>query len=188
MNALLPIDATGIATVAAVAALIYLAWLGPRLNQARECRAAAVELSARLDEAARLRAELAQAEARAREIRMRVEQAPRFLRPLDAMNARLSELTNLAVECGLSLETLSPGQPSRLERLVRVPVRMAGRGGYADCVRFLEAVHARFPDVEVEGLRLVSPGESGGPASFAIDCAWLADHSGTPTTQAAPKG
>lgn len=175
MQALLPIDAAGIATVAGIAALIYLAWVGPLLAELRESRAAAVELASRLDEAARLRGELAQAEARARQARQRVEEAPRILRPLDGMNARLSELTNLAMECALSVEALSPGEPMRQERLVRVPVRLAGRGGYADVVRFLETLHARFPDVDVEGLRLASPGEAGGSATFSIDCAWLAD-------------
>lgn len=187
-KALLPIDAAGLGVAAAIAGLIYFAWIGPALRESRESRVAAAELSARLDEVTRLKGELAQAEARAREARQRVEQAPRILHPLSAMNARLSELTNLAVECSLVVESLAPGEPARQERLIRVPLRVSGRGGYADCVRFLEHVHEQFPDVDVEGIRLVSVREDGADASFALDCAWLAAHEVAPVAKPASGG
>lgn len=185
----LPIDAAGLALVVAIAAIAYFALVGPILDKARDARASSVALATRLEEVGALRGELARAEARAREARLRVEQAPLILRPLGAMNARLSELTDLAVECALSIEALTPGQPVRQERLVRVPVRLAGRGRYADCVRFLGFVHDRFPDVDIDGFRLVSMGEGdAAAASFSIDCAWLAAREGASTAPTPPKG
>ncbi|MBM4109251.1 MAG: hypothetical protein FJ255_10655 [Phycisphaerae bacterium] len=188
-SALLPIDAAGMATAAAIAAVAYFALVGPTLDRAREGRAASAELAGRLEEVGRLKGELAAAERRARESRMRVEQAPRILRPIDAMNARLAELTTLAEECSLSIEAMAPGVAARQERLIRVPVKMGGRGRYADCVRFLDLLHERFQDVDVDGFRMMTLGEeTGGSASFSIDCAWLAAREAAHEASAPPKG
>jgi Tfp pilus assembly protein PilO len=91
------------------------------------------------------------------------------------INAQLAKLGIAAEEVGMVLTETAPGQPEEGAALVRIPIRIAGKGHYPDFARFLRTLNDRMKDVVVVGFSLSGRADTPTePATFSVDLLWYA--------------
>lgn len=177
----------GAATIHAIGASVILAALGvvffggvrPIMEQRRVERAATVEAAALRVDLNLARTEFAEVERARDEVEARVGSSRVELQPLGALNAQVAGLTALLEGAGLTIESMTPGQPERAARHASVRIRVVGRGSYTGATRALDALHGAFPDVHVELVR-VRAGSAGASedGTFEFVCVWIAGRAG----------
>ncbi len=110
----------------------------------------------------------------------RLDKSGVSLLALSGRNTRMGELTELAVECGLRLDRLQPGEPTPGEMFTITPIMMQGAGSYSDAAMFLHLIVERFADVSARSFRLEAQGDPDRKASFVFELAWYADPADLP--------
>jgi Tfp pilus assembly protein PilO len=91
------------------------------------------------------------------------------------INSQLAKLGIAAEEVGVVLTETAPGQSEEGSSLVRIPIRIAGKGHYPDFARFLHLLDDRMKDVVVVGFSLSGRAETPTePATFSVDLLWYA--------------
>lgn len=169
------LHAAGAATILAIASLWYATAIHP-LEQARAERqsreAALVEQQRRLSELSSQRQVLsAEIQRLRKQLSDRVDLLPR-----SRMNERLARLTELATECGLTIDELSPKDWIARGALAEVPINATLRGDFADIARFMNALHDRTPDVDVRSFDIGgTPSRGSEDIRAALVLAWYAD-------------
>jgi Tfp pilus assembly protein PilO len=173
-NALTPIDAAGIAVIAACTFVAY--WLGIAPVQRAVIQAAqdreALETATR---------ELSDVETALRESRSQLQKAQALLEsnevrlePVSHTNARLKLLADMAEEAGLHVSEVTPGSVVTGARFNRVPIRVSGSASYTDVAAFVGRVHAQFRDTAIVQLSLVGrPEEPDAKAQFGLELVWF---------------
>ncbi|XAL98860.1 hypothetical protein OT109_14875 [Phycisphaeraceae bacterium D3-23] len=88
-------------------------------------------------------------------------------------NRRVAELSAMAHEYGLTLASTQPGGETMMSYYAFVPVVIGGEGKLGDFVRFLGALHSRFPDMGVQGFEIVRDPLGGG--RFTLGLNWFVE-------------
>ena len=99
----------------------------------------------------------------------------RPLRPVGEFNRVLATLNQAAVEVGLTLDQIMPGESDQSEGIERQRISVSGRGSYQGAIAFLETLRDRFPDVTVLAFSATrGPADSSGEATVSLELAWHA--------------
>ncbi len=88
------------------------------------------------------------------------------------INARLVELRGLARERGLTMDGLKPGEPEYDAHYGIVRIQLDGRSQFADLVRFVRDVRARFQDVTVRAVHVRADRDPLEPPTFGLELTW----------------
>lgn len=178
------LDGIGIAALIAIVAAAYAVGVHPALDR----RAIAER------DAATLATETANAESAARELAAaqklrdtvlanRSEQLA--LEPASQVNARIGRLTALANEEAISIQQLTPGEPTfeSGKPFTAVPIRVQGGGSFMDCIEFLRRLREEHRDIAVPaiGLSIGEPASENAPAhlDMTLDLVWHAAPDGS---------
>lgn len=169
------IDLAGFACIAALTGAGWLAGVQQEFNRRARAAAAQAAASALEDDAAK-------AVDRARSLRQTIDSANALLaadhfapRPKDRLNDVLAQITALAEQCALSIDSLSPGQTRTHPLFEIVDLRLTARGQFPDLQRFLHRLHEDQPDLSVRGFVLTGdPARPDNPLGLQIDVAWNA--------------
>lgn len=95
------------------------------------------------------------------------------LQPSTSINQRIAELTSLAGECKLEMQSIQPGTVASTPRFAQIPIQVAGTGSYRTCADFLHRLREQFPDTAVRAFELsVSPGDPTAETSFNVQLTW----------------
>lgn len=133
------------------------------------------QLRQRHQEAETLAGQLDELRGTLRRTKRLVADHPLRLKSLERLNHRLSRLTNLADDNGLSIDTLQPADAKSARHFHRVPIEMSGRGQFSEAQQFLQQLHQRVPDITLARLSLDGrPGQPDEPATFSFDLLWYA--------------
>lgn len=107
------------------------------------------------------------------------------LRPASDFNRVLASLNQAALESGIMLDQLNPGDVERTEETTRFRLSIAGRGSYPAAVTFLSLLRTQFPDVTVLALSATRGStDTQGAALLSLDLAWHAQPDRPPNRSA----
>ncbi|HED54914.1 MAG TPA: hypothetical protein ENJ00_12050 [Phycisphaerales bacterium] len=101
------------------------------------------------------------------------------LSDISEINTRLADLTAVAEESGVMVESIRPGEEQSAERYRAIEISLVGKASYPQARAFLHAVHLSHPDVGLRALtfdRLGRDAESGG--RIHADLVWFAAPTG----------
>lgn len=148
------VDLMGVGMVAVAIAGMYIGGVRPL----QLAYADTVSLKAELWVAKNKMAEQKSSESRATEtaqqLTQRLEDLDIELSSIDQMNTRLSRVTSIAEDAGMTLESVRPGAEVRTDRYRAVAISLVGRTGYIEAGNFLEELLRQFPDTGLEGIRI----------------------------------
>lgn len=189
------IHAAGIAGVIALSIVGYVAALRPALRATERREEAHQSASQAAKQAATAEAELTDARRKMIQIETDLKSVEVQLIPSGRVNQQIDRLATLAESHQIKLDQLSPGKTTSSRWFSAVPIRMSGTGSFVSCVKFIESVGQRFPDVAVQGLKIDSrwaPGQTAGSSSpkttggggGASENAAVRSAAGTPTPAA----
>lgn len=146
------IDGIGIAMVAAVAGVLYVAGVRPL----QEAHAETVKLRAELWAAnSRLtdrKGTEEKAVASAKRLSDRLASLAVQLSSIERMNTRLSDLTHAAETSGMVIEAIRPGASTSQERYRAVTITLTGRCTYQQAAAFLDNLRTSFADTGLQGI------------------------------------
>jgi Tfp pilus assembly protein PilO len=136
-----------------------------RLAQVQEQRAQSAELQIR-------KRELTESLA---EVRQRLEASPLRLKSFGQINFRVAQINKMACEGGMLIEEIELGTARDSDRYRMVPIRVSGRGEFAQLVEVLRELRARFADTAIASIEI--RGDAGrtelAPA-FEMQLVWYA--------------
>ena len=67
------------------------------------------------------------------------------LQPATSINQRIAELTALAGECKLEMQSIQPGTIATSPRFAQIPIQVSGAGSYRTCADFLRRLRTHSP-------------------------------------------
>lgn len=175
MTTLRKIDMAGAGACVAITALGYVFVAEPMVERATAREAAQAQLAEQRALAEEAEASLVQLRKDVSQLEQAVEAEPLSLQPLDRLNARLAQIAATAAEAGVELDQLEPGRPAADRHYMTVPIRVAGKGGYAASSRFVHQLHEQMPDTAVASVDL--NGRARGRATagaFRLELVWHA--------------
>lgn len=109
------------------------------------------------------------------------------LSPPGLLAQRLTEIPAVAARQGVKVAEIQPGAAVALDGLAKQPIRFSGEGGYVDVVKFLDALDAELPDVEVTAISIFSLSNADQPtARFSADVSWYTLPGGATAAPAKP--
>jgi Tfp pilus assembly protein PilO len=105
--------------------------------------------------------------------------SPVRLQPAALINQRLAAVTQLATECGLSLDEVRPGNGVDSTHFQTVPIRIVGGGHYPECAGFLRKLRQTFGDMGVRQFMVTNLNASAPSAtptaSFQAELVWFTE-------------
>jgi len=177
------VDGGGLGAIAVLA----LVWWGLGVQPLMEARASRErekdELIAKRDELRALEDQAQSTDARVARLKQEIEGANVRLARSAEVNWRVDGLTQLALDAGLRLDAIKPGEPVPGAKYTTVPIRISGLGTYQTSAAFLRAMHERFPDVGIASFDLrAKPEPPVTKATCTFDLVWFTQ----PTAPPAP--
>lgn len=184
------IDMAGVGVCVLAAGLAYGTIVRPILNAKIDERMMAMSLASDTAEIERTRASIAESERQADDVRRRIEQADVQLHSTDQLNIRLGELSELARQSGLTVQTMRPKPVVVGPRFTVTPIELKGTGGYRAVDALISAMHRSMRDLRVVGLEIeaqrtpavagsISTAENESTAgAFSIEVSWYSDSAG----------
>lgn len=171
-----PVFAAGAGVCAAITLVVWFTVLSPALRQRDARIAKSNELVARRHKAGEVAGSLSAVRKKTETVESALQQTAMRLEPATLVNDRLARLTELANECGLSVDEVQPGQTTDGPHYQSVALKLAGSGNYPACARFLHRLHDTFPDTGVRGMDTSnnSPNPVVPVVSFRLDLVWHA--------------
>lgn len=151
----------GVCVLVVLTGGFWLTSIKPALARAREARAlraSMVEASTRVHTLEQLARDT---EIEVKEASEQLENVSIRLVSIDERNTRLSDLTSLATRVGLTVDEVSPSEPTSGEFFDEVRIRLRGRGSYPDVARFMHRLSEEQPDTEVRTFRTAGNGYEG---------------------------
>ncbi len=95
------------------------------------------------------------------------------LQAATSINQRIAELTALAGESKLEMQSIQPGTIATSPRFAQIPIQVSGSGTYRTCADFLRRLRMKFPDTSVRAFELaVTPGDPTATTSFSFQLIW----------------
>ena len=172
-RALLQIDAIG-AVVCLVASLaVFFAVLGPLIKQRSFLANQRDKLAARRDESSCLGASMRTLGNQLATVEQELTRSETRLGSSDRTNQRLAALTALFYDCSLAVDDIQAGKIAAGHIWDLVPINIAGRGKYVQCVTALGRLRQRFADMSVARFRLQGdPARSEEPEAFRFQLLW----------------
>lgn len=174
------VDAVGFGMVGVVIAGMYLAGVRPL----QAVYADSVSLKAELWIAKNKLEESQESESRATstadELSAKLAEFDIELSSIDQMNTRLSLVTSIAEDAGVTLESVRPGAEVKTEKYRAVAISLVGRAGYVQAGEFLEDLLNQFPDTGLESIRFERINAQGSIAGrLQLDMVWYAAPDGS---------
>lgn len=189
------VDAAGLGACAILALVWYFAGLQP-ISEARASRdTLEAQLAEREDAVTSLYQDRSGRQTEINELEAQLDRAAVQMKPAEHVNTRVQELNRLAAgfpdgdggapDLRLRVDEIQPGAPKVLSRYTTVPIRLAGRGSYAACTRFLHDLKRQFPDTGIVGFELRSePDSPDKPPYFSFNLLWYAAPAAPPAPAA----
>ena len=171
-----PVYAAGAAVCAFVSAVLWFAVLSSALQQRAARHARAAELRDRRHKAGETAGALAALRRKSASVEKSLQKTALRLEPAALVNDRLARLTDLANECGLSVDEVQPGKTTDGPHFQTVALHLAGSGSYPACAKFLHRLHDDFPDTRVRTMETAntSPNPLVPQVAFRVDLLWYA--------------
>lgn len=168
-------DAVGAGVLIAILVSLVAIGIGPVRSARSAAQASREAFERRVGEARDLARVVQDMTANVDRLQNELRRLDIVLKPPSMLNARLAEAAELAARHGIEVDQLTPATPEKNAKLSRIPIRMAGRGSFIECVSFLEAMHREFRDVAVRSVRLKAVPDAGGVgAELQVELAWSA--------------
>ncbi|GAB5495145.1 MAG: hypothetical protein Phyf2KO_02250 [Phycisphaerales bacterium] len=169
------VDIIGVGLIAAVVSGMYLGGVQPLQSAYSET----VSLKAELWLSQKKLTEREESEQRASNsaeiLTERLEQLDIELLSIDQINSRLSTLTAIAEQAGMTLEGLRPGDEARAERYRAIEITLVGRVDYLQAVEFLGQLRKQLPDTGLLGIRFERiANEEGVSGRLQLEMVWYA--------------
>ena len=101
------------------------------------------------------------------------------LSDISEINTRLADLTAVAEQSGVIVESIRPGEEQSAERYRSIEISLTGKASYPHARAFLNAVHSSHPDIGLRAMtfdRLGRDADSGG--RIHADLVWFAAPTG----------
>lgn len=157
----------------------YALGVRPLMDQATHDSALREELKDRRATASRLAGEAADLQREVNAGKELLARSPVRLQPAALINQRLAAVTQLATECGLSLDEVRPGIGVDSTHFQTVPIRLVGGGRYPACATFLRKLRQTFGDMGVRQFMVSNvsgsiPSETPA-ASFQAELVWFTE-------------
>lgn len=171
----LTIDATGVGMCLLLTVAFYFIGLSPLLDRRHDAETHEAKVAAQRATAADLSMALAKYYGVFRDAERELADSPLQLAPASDVNTRIAQMADLARNCGLKLDVILPGLPSKGTRFETVPIHLTGTGNYRTCVAMLHRLKEKFPDTTVTSLNLsADPANAKAGARFSVDLLWHA--------------
>lgn len=165
----------GVGAVAIITGIAYMAGVRPLMAARVQAWQFDRELNEKRSVVEDLRTELASTRSDLSTVRRSLETGDIRLVGSSLVNSQIAKLGIAAESANVMLTETSPGQPEEGALLVRVPIRISGKGHYPDFAKFLEGLDHDLSDTVVLGFdisgRADVPDE---PATFSVDLLWYA--------------
>ena len=171
-----PVYAAGAGVCFVVSLLVWFTLFSSALQQRQARIAKNNELVARRHKAGEIASSLNSVRKKSAAVDQALQQIAVRLEPAKLVNDRLARLTDLANECGLSVDEVQPGQTTDGPHYQSFALKLAGSGSYPACTRFLHRLHDTFPDTAVRAMDTSnnSPNPIVPVVSFRVDLVWYA--------------
>lgn len=165
-------DSIGVAVFVVLTAIAYFIEFEPAMRDRDALSAGSAALAEKRDTIAKLQSTIhtingqiqAQQTAQANELK---------LQPPAQINDRLSTLSTLATDHGLTVEAIEPGEGTTAVRYSTVPIRINGRGKYPQVARFIHALRTELPDTAVTDISIAGGGGDTAP-TVTLNLLWYA--------------
>ena len=169
------VDIVGVGLIVAVVAGMYLGGVQPLQSAYSDT----VSLKAELWLSQKKLSEREESEQRASNsaeiLTERLEQLDIELLSIDQINSRLSTLTAIAEQAGMTLEGLRPGDEARAERYRAIEITLVGRVDYLQAVEFLGQLRKQLPDTGLLGIRFERiANDEGVSGRLQLEMVWYA--------------
>ena len=167
------IDVTGFSICLIASLAVYFVVLNPLIKQRSFLADQRDELADRRDEFSRLSASMLTLNNQLAEVQEGLGNKKIRLESSDQTNQRLAALTALFTNYSLAVDYIRAGKISAGPMWDLVPIRIAGRGEYTNCMAFLNKLRERFADMSVARFRLEgAPAKSDGTERFHFQLLW----------------
>lgn len=148
------IDGVGVLVIASVVGLLYAVGVRPLQSAHAETVKLRTELWFVKGTLGERRASEENAASTAKQLTDRLEQLDIQLSDLDQLNTRIAELTHLAEDHGLNIETLRPGDQVSEEKYRAIAITLIGRVDYLKASEFLAELRHQYPDTGLQTMTL----------------------------------
>jgi len=154
---LLQIDMAGLLICIAASLVTYFTQLKPLIEQGFFLASQRRDLAVQRQEASRLGASMRTLDNQLVVVKEKLTSSQIKLESSDRINQRIAELTSLFNDSALEVDDVQTGNITVGLKYDLVPISIAGRGGYKQCVVFLDELHQTFADISIAGLELARP-------------------------------
>lgn len=170
------IDAVGVAVLLAMTLLAVMLGFKPLVEQRLDRAEQKQQLAAERERVQTLTAATSRMRTQQLRVERAIDESELRLQPVRQLNRRVAALAELAGECELDLDVIQPGAPRSGRRYETVPIHLAGRADYAQCVRFLHEMASAFRDVALTAVELQARPNAAGDrlADFRFTLTWHA--------------
>lgn len=148
------IDGVGALVIASVVGLLYAVGVRPLQISHAETVKLKTELWFVKGTLGERQASEEKATSTAKQLSDRLEQLDIQLSNIDLLNTRIAELTHLAENHGLSIETLRPGDQVSEEKYRAIAITLIGRADYQKASEFLRELRDQYPDTGLQSMTL----------------------------------
>ena len=173
------VDILGLAMIAGVAGLTYLGGVRPLQVAYADTVRLKADLWLTSGQLETQRAEEQEQSAALKKQEQRLAALSVELSDIAEINTRLAELTAVAEQSGMIVESIRPGQEQSAERYRAIEISLTGKATYPQARAFLHAMHSSHPDVGLQAMtfdRIGREAESGG--RIHADLVWYAAPTG----------
>ncbi len=164
-------DSIGVAVFIALTGLAYLLEFEPAMRDRDALRAGATELADKRETSTRLQSTIYSLNNQI-QARQAAQATELKLQPPTQINDRLSALSTLATDHGLTVEAIEPGEAKGAVRYSTIPIRILGRGKYPQVARFIHALRTELPDTSVTDLAISGAGDTA--PTVTLNLLWYA--------------
>lgn len=161
----------------ACAALVGGLWttiVQPGVEQRHHIADLHQELGKRRQNAQGLTRSLAATRVQLASLHTEFEHSELHLEPSAKINQRLSAITELATQTGLTFAEMRPGTAADAPHYKMLPIHITGTGTYPACADFLHHLRSEFPDTGVAALEASAPSVplAAATIAFQFDLIW----------------
>jgi Tfp pilus assembly protein PilO len=154
---LLQIDMAGLLICIAASLVTYFTQLKPLIEQSFFLASQRRDLAVQRQESSKLGASMRTLDNQLVVVKEKLTNSQIKLESSDRINQRVAELTSLFNDSALEVDDVQTGNITVGLKYDLVPINIAGRGGYKQCVVFLDELHQTFADISIAGLELTRP-------------------------------
>ena len=167
------IDATGIVICLLASFVVYFTALKPLYKQRNLYASQHQKLLTQQDESLSLGLSMRTLDYRLVAIQKEFAENEIKLKSPDQTNQRIADLTTLSTECALGVDDIKTGKICNGPKCDLMPISIAGRGGYKECLVFLYQLNKNFADINVVKFELAGdPAMTERPGTFNFQLIW----------------